>query len=81
MVAAQKVDSPCHLGQVGPGHRRIELMRVPGGPAEQMAGSLGGAVPGSSPSQITPSRTMLNPSLAMRWASAAVKFQGIPGSA
>ena len=46
-----------------------------------MAGSLAGAVPGSRPFHVMPSRTTLKPSLAMSDASAAEKFQGFPGSA
>ena len=51
-----------------------------GVPWAQIDGSFDGAVPGSSPAQVMPSRTTLKPSRAMSEASAAVKFQGLPGS-
>ena len=45
-----------------------------------MAGSLAGAVPGSSPLHVMPRRTTLKPSRAMSEASATEKFQGLSGS-
>ena len=51
-----------------------------GAPVVQMAGSFAGAVPGSRPFQVMPSRTTLNPSLAISDASAAPKFHGLPGA-
>ena len=51
-----------------------------GAPWLQMAGSLAGAVPGSSPPHVMPRRTTLNPSRAISEASAAEKFQGFFGS-
>ncbi len=51
-----------------------------GVPFVQMAGSLAGAVPGSSPFHVIPNRTTLNPSRAMSDASASVKFHALPGA-
>ena len=45
-----------------------------------MAGSLAGAVPGSSPLHVMPRRTTLKPRRAMSDASAVEKFHGLPGS-
>ena len=58
----------------------VELARVRRGPGLQMAGSLAGAVPGSSPLHVMPRRTTLKPSRAISEASATREVPGFSGS-